>query len=169
VGLYTESISKVGLTTGNLMKTWIHFCSLFFTLHCFGMQSDAIVDAARQNMLKAKENAIPVKNPIKWDAFLSKIGNNIMEFSNVLEAIQYAQYNGQIGFDHRTPISIDVLRYEQESLREEFPQFEQSINQICESPHSMFCSNYNGRLISNILHYHYRYLLQCLTYVQLPQ
>ncbi|HSX37331.1 MAG TPA: hypothetical protein VLE95_00695 [Chlamydiales bacterium] len=107
---------------------------VFFASQCFCSQ-DRIIVEAQKNMLDVQETKVSMNNN-KWQNFLTKVRNDILNFENVVEAIHYAQNTGEIGFDHRGVVPVNLLKDFEESLKQEFPHFSQFISQVEESPYS---------------------------------
>lgn len=129
-----------------------------------------VLEDAWQNMTSA--NAAPKRiasmpaSP-RWEALLERIRLEISFFTSNHEAIQFAQ--SRIDFDHREPVyyAWPLYKLHADTLHAEFPQFSHCFEQISDSPLSRPDSllNCGGRLISNILFCHVRFLSGCLAHV----
>lgn len=131
---------------------------------------DQILEQAKNNISRARTNsALPQGD--KWAAGLAKMRRDIAKMNSVTEAIEYAQVFGKLDFDHREAMSVDKAVLYEESINEEFPHFSEHMRAISDSPAS--CKGtyieYNNRLVSNVLYFHYRYVLRCLTHIKEPK
>lgn len=115
-----------------------------------------------------KNHKVPM-SPL-WQKVLDSIKLKILDFKNPHQAIRFGQTKAR--FDHRLNIASCIydLPLQAGHLRVEFPQFSALISDASDSdfscPETMI--KYKGKLISNILYFHLRYILQCLTNVSKP-
>lgn len=102
----------------------------------------------------------------RWEALLERIRLEISFFTSSREAIHFAQ--SRIDFDHREPVyyAWPLYKLHADTLKAEFPQFSAWFEQMSDSPLSRPDSllNCGGRLISNILFCHVRFLCGCLAH-----
>lgn len=142
-----------------------------FRKQSYSSVNNILVQEAKMHLQKKENHFTLPPSTDRWEFFLSNIRNEILKFHSVKEVIYYAQK--EISFDHRQKAAYQFAKladYESH-LKEEFPHFSNSISLISESIYSVkdTLEEVNGRLVSNVLYYHLRYLLQCLTWIKNPQ
>lgn len=127
--------------------------------------TDPIVQKAKEHLLIKSQNNIQLPDISgRWNHYLSKTRNGISNMKTIDSVIETAQVG--IGFDHRGTADPEHLLSFENFLIQEFPHFAKFIPSISETSCSLQLSLYflNGRYVSNMLYYHMRYVLQCLTY-----
>jgi len=149
------------------------FCVLSSNCYSVGLsyyENKTIASVAKTNLVKL--NTLPsFQNGSKWESCLQRMRRDISNIGTASEAIHYAQSAGHLDFDHRGILSPAVAEAYENNLKREFPNFAYTIQEISESIYSDKESllEHNGHLVSDILYYHYRYVLQCLTYIENPK
>jgi len=132
-----------------------------------------IVDEAKRHYHQV--NAIAAEDilspSIRWSEYLKRIRSDIETLTTINEAIHYAQ--NRVNFDHRdyAPNVLPFFLLYEESLKGEFPHFAHVIGEIEDSPYSdpYTIAKFRGRLVSNVLFYHLRIMLFCLTFIKEPK
>lgn len=132
----------------------------------------ALIDDARAHFRAACTLALPEHLDLgdRWRVYSQRVSDALDSLSTVQEAVEFAQR--KIGFDHRAPASAEeyfAAQYE-EKLKAEFPQFTDGIAGFAETALSRADSlwHWNGRLVSNVLFFHARYVLACLSRIAAP-
>lgn len=111
----------------------------------------------------------PLPLSTHWADSVRRMADAIPAFSTAEQVIHYAQR--ETGFDHRKIVDTSLLEIYEGSLRSEFPHFADAMNTFAESSFSIkeTLALWGKRLVSNVLYYHIRPILQCLTYVENPR
>ena len=135
-------------------------------------QEASILRQAREHLEDANRLGHERMPPSKrWWATLERMRGDANRLTAAREVIYYAQ--SRMGFDGRAP-AVAKLPYFQlydELLKMEFPHFHDVIDEVGDSPYSRADTlvEYRGRLVSNIMFRHLRYVLQCLTHIKEPE
>ena len=133
--------------------------------------ADVVAQAKRHLELAAqadREEDMPPST--RWETHLNGMRGELARLKTVQDVIYFGQ--GRMGFDQRNSALVQspyFKRYEA-ILSGEFLHFADVIPELAESPYSLpeSLARYDGRLVSNVLYTHIRYVLQCLTYVKEP-
>ncbi|NGX63639.1 MAG: hypothetical protein KR126chlam6_01052 [Candidatus Anoxychlamydiales bacterium] len=137
----------------------------FITL--YAQNTDPIVQRAKDHLLTKSQKNIQLPDASdRWQYFISKTRDDICNMHTIDHVIKTAQLG--TGFEHRGNADPAHLLSFENFLIHEFPHFAKDIPLISETPVSYPGSLYllNGRYVSNMLYYHMRYVLQCLTYTK---
>jgi putative sugar O-methyltransferase len=133
---------------------------------------DPIIRTALEHYLAAKNETDPALPPIgsRWAPQFDRIATAINGFRDPIEAVHYAQRS--ITYDHREPIHQigPLISLYDDLVRNEFPWFADLLDQMAEHPDSVAetLALYKGRNVSNILYWHARYVLCCLSHIPPP-
>ncbi|MFM9970244.1 MAG: putative sugar O-methyltransferase [Burkholderiales bacterium] len=136
-------------------------------MRIFGFGKDSIVSQARERLFSIENIAGLPSHGIRWQAYVDRMRQSIKELASPDEVLRFAQ--GSVGFEHRGNIHHEgkfTAQYERE-LYAEFPHFGGEVDRFSDIEGSLADTTYEhkGRLVSNILFYLTRVVLQCLTHI----
>ncbi|MDR3623850.1 MAG: putative sugar O-methyltransferase [Chlamydiales bacterium] len=160
----------------NLLGILSFFVWMSFTFSCLSFErtltkedEKTIISEANKHLEGYLRGDVSKSSSITWDEFLSRMRSDILNLHSVEDIVGYAQT--RIAFDHRRKPSIEEITAYENTLMAEFPHFAKSIELMSDSCYS--CSDslcyYNGRPVNIVFYYHYRYILQCLSYIKNPK
>ena len=101
----------------------------------------------------------------RWTFYINNIRKALTRLETYEEFIRFSQQ--ETGFDNRGSAAWYQEHFPlyASMLKNEFPQFSHLVDEACDSPLSTKESlmEFEGRVVSNILFYHLRYMLKCLS------
>src|SRR5262249_61658863 len=107
----------------------------------------------------------------RWQPQVDAIRRDIPALTSVAECLRYAQYH--ITFDGRPPFpgDVQVVRFREWAVQNEFPQFAHDLLAMSENPQSGTESlgEFHGRTVSLVMYYHARNVLAGITYAGKPK
>jgi hypothetical protein len=139
---------------------------------------DPIVATAREHYRHATQGVDRALPPFgsQWAPSFDGIAKLIIEgfegFSDSTEVIRFAQRS--VPYDHRMPVDQlgdQMLALYDDLVRNEFPWFSDILDAMREHPDCIpeTLAEIRGRPVSNILFWHARYVLCCLSYAPRPK
>jgi hypothetical protein len=135
---------------------------------------DPIVATAREHYRHATQGVDRTLRPFgsQWAPSYDGIAKLIEGFSDSTEVIRFAQR--AVPYDHRMPVDQvgdHMLALYDDLVRNEFPWFSDILDAMREHPDCIpeTLAEIRGRPVSNILFWHARYVLCCLSYVPRPR
>ena len=134
---------------------------------------DPIVATAREHyrhVTQEIDRTLPLFGS-KWTPTYDGIADLIEGFSDLTEVIRFGQKS--VPYDHRLPVDQlgPLLSLYDDLVRNEFPWFSDMLDAMREHPDCIpeTLAEIRGRPVSNMLFWHARYVLCCLSYVPRPK
>jgi putative sugar O-methyltransferase len=134
---------------------------------------DPIVATAREHYRRTKQEIDRTLPPFgsQWTPTYDRIANLIDRFGDSAEVIRFVQKS--FAYDHRMPVDQlgPLLALYDDLVRREFPWFSDMLDAMREHPDCIpeTLAEVRGRPVSNIMFWHARYVLCCLTYIPQPK
>jgi putative sugar O-methyltransferase len=131
----------------------------------------AIMQTAAANLVAARDAASRAKFPAygsRWQALVDRNAAAALASKTPTEVLHYAQIPAS--FDHRRALHDSLYQLYANLVQNEFPWFVDQLKMMSDNPFSVPSTlvMMDGRLVSNVLFYHARILLRCVTALDRP-